>query len=151
MGTLVIFFRTQVGTRTPQKRRKKHPNLLLSHKKNHNRLSTQGTNQVVTFLGTKLSISKEEVSDAEVDSYCKEKIFSAFGKTLEKLRKGDYSTSKSQMEILKKLFEKAVDFMEAGMQTIVMEIGNVIAKIVACKYPIQEQIRSFYFQSKAFL
>ena len=49
-----------------------------------------------------------------------------------------YTVIKSGLDVLKKLFKKALDFMEAGLQTIVVAIGKTIAKIVAWANPIPE-------------
>ena len=38
-----------------------------------------------------------------------------------------YTVIKSGLDVLKKLFKKALDFMEAGLQTIVVAIGKTIA------------------------
>ena len=89
-------------------------------------------------MGSEVSIPEEDVSDTEVDTYCKETIFSGFWKTLKKLSNASYRILKSDLDILKKLFKKAVDFIEAGMQAIVVGIGHVIAKIVALAHPIPD-------------
>ena len=49
-----------------------------------------------------------------------------------------YTVIKSGLDVLKKLFKKALDFMEAGLQTIVVAIGKTIAKIVAWANPLPE-------------
>ena len=89
-------------------------------------------------MGSKVLIPDEDVSDTEVDTYCKETIFSGFWKTLKKLCNSAYRMLKTDLDILKKLFKKAVDFIEAGMQAIVVGIGHVIAKIVALANPIPD-------------
>ena len=89
-------------------------------------------------MGSEISIPEEDVSDTEVDTYCKETIFSGFWKTLKKLCNASYLMLKSDFDILKKLFKKAVDFIEAGMQSVVVGIGHVIAKIVALAHPIPD-------------
>ena len=104
----------------------------------HNPLFIRDSNQTVTFLNSKISVTKEVASDTELDMYCKETVFSGFWKTLKKLCNGAYRILKSGLDILKKLFKKAVDFLEAGMQTVVISIGHVIAKIIALMYPIPE-------------
>ena len=65
-------------------------------------------------------------------------MFSGFWKTVKKLLSPVYCALKSGLDILKKLFKKVVDFLEAGMKSVVVAIGHTIAKIVAWAYPIPE-------------
>ena len=99
---------------------------------------TQNSNKSFKVLGSEVLIAEDEIKDTDVDKYCKEKIFFGFKKTLKKLDDKEYQKTRSKRDILKKLFKKAVTFMEAGMQSIVVEIGNVVAKMVAHAYPIPE-------------
>ena len=104
----------------------------------HIPLFIRDSNQNVTFLNSSVSVPKEDASDTDLDTYCKETVFSGFWKTLKKLCNGAYRMFKSGLDILKKLFKKVVDFLEAGMKTVVISIGHAIARIVAWVYPIPE-------------
>ena len=101
-------------------------------------LFIRDSNQNVTFLGSKIAVEEAEASDSELDTYCKETVFSGFWKTLKKLADSAYRMLKSGLEVLKKLFKKVVDFLEAGMQSIVVSIGRTIAKIVSMAFPIPD-------------
>ena len=95
-------------------------------------------NQNVTFLGNEIAVAEAEASDSELDTYCKETVFSGFWKTLKKLADSAYRMLKSGLDVLKKLFKKVVDFLEAGMQSIVVSIGRTISKIVSMAFPIPD-------------
>ena len=101
-------------------------------------LFIRDSNQNVTFLGSKIAVAEAEASDSELDTYCKETVFSGFWKTLKKLADSAYRMLKSGLDVLKKLFKKVVDFLEAGMQSIVVSIGRTIAKIVSMAFPIPD-------------
>ena len=101
-------------------------------------LFIRDSNQNVTFLGSKIAVAEAEASDSELDTYCKETVFSGFWKTLKKLADSAYRMLKSGLDVLKKLFKKVVDFLEAGMQSIVVSIGHTIAKIVSLAFPIPD-------------
>ena len=92
----------------------------------------------ITFLGSRIEISNEDTKDDEVNEYCKETVLSGFWKTLRKLCDVTYRILKSGIDVLKKLFKKAIDFIEAGMQKIAILIGRTIAKIMAWAYPLPE-------------
>ena len=96
------------------------------------------SSQSITFLGSKLEVDEEEADDVAVNTYCKETILSGFLKTIKKLCNVGYRILKSGLDILKKLFKKAIDFIEAGMQKIAIKIGRTVAKIMAWAYPLPD-------------
>ena len=108
----------------------------IKDKKNNDKVVSKSDANTVNFLGDEIDVGDEE--EEIVDRFCKETIFSGFWKTITKLCNAVYLKLKSVGDVLKKLFKKLIDFIEAGMKSCVTALGNVISWIVGRIYPLPD-------------
>lgn len=105
-------------------------------KKNDSKIVHKSDVNTISFLGDEIDVGDED--EETVDRFCKETIFSGFWKTMTKLCNTVYLALKSVGDVLKKLFKKLIDFLEAGMKSCVTAIGNVVSYIVGRIYPLPD-------------
>ena len=108
----------------------------ITEKKNDDKIISKSDGNKIQFLGDEIDVDDED--EEVVDRFCKETIFGGFWKTITKLCNAVYLAIKSVGDVIKKLFKKLIDFLEAGMKSCVSAIGNVISYIVGRIYPLPD-------------